>query len=268
VLVGVGLLAGGAAAATTPWLPDLGSDHPRDFAVDSSPPPAAQLRTLGVLRREQTTADREVAQSYALRFFGGDTSAVRTDFVRSLSGGGAAGSAAVLVPVRSYEVQRVVVDAFGKPMPVSETADDGLCLFVGDNGAGGGQGCHSLADVAAGRVRGALASTENARFFGLVPDGVAQVRARRASAPPRRFAVKDNFYDFTLTPAGKGAAVSIEALDWLDRDGRVLKTQPGWTVGGPHPGPGKIVCGDGRLVDYPPRGDLDSIKAACDPESK
>jgi hypothetical protein len=265
VLVGIGLLAGGAAAATTPWSPDLGSDHPRDFAVDASPPPADQLRTLGVLRRAQTAADREVAQSYALRFFGGDTRAVRTDFVRTLGGGGAAGSAAVLVPVRTYQAQRVVNDASGKPVPVSATAHDGLCLFVGDSGAGGGQGCHSLADVEAGRVRGALGSIENARLFGLVPDGVAQVRVRRASTPPTLVTVEDNFYDITLAPTTSGAAVSLDGLDWLDREGRVLKTQEGWTIGGPRPHTGKIVCRVGRLVAPPPARDLDKVASVCDP---
>ena len=50
--------------------------------------------------------------------------------------------------------------------------------------------------------------------------------------------------------------------------GRVLKTQTGWTLGAPHPGAGKIDCGDGRIVDYPSSGKLDDIKAACDPDSK
>ena len=171
-VVGVSFFGATAIATMTPWLPDLGPDHPLELQVAASAPPRAQLDRLAVLRREQTPQDRKLAEAYALRFFGQNTGSVRTDYVRTLAGD--APNAAVLVPVSTYTVTRVVRTDTSAPTLQRSTAEDGLCLFVGDAGKGGGQGCHSLEQLERGEIRGALAAGTRARFYGLVPDGVAQ----------------------------------------------------------------------------------------------
>jgi hypothetical protein len=256
-VVGVSFFGATAVATMTPWLPDLGPGHPLELQVAVSAAPRAQLDRLAVLRREQTPQDRKLAETYALRFFGQNTGSVRTDYVRTLAGD--APNAAVLVPVSTYTVTRVVQSDTSTPALRRSIAENGLCLFVGDAGKGGGQGCHSLEQLERGEIRGALAAGTRARFYGLVPDGVAQIRVRRPGAAPTDIDVRDNFYDFSLRSSGQDEPIAVQSLEWLGDDRTVLKRQDGWTVGGPRRPATQIMCSDGRVLDARP----DSVGAEC-----
>jgi hypothetical protein len=85
-------------------------------------------------------------------------------------------------------------------------------------GIRGGQGCHSLEQLERGEIRGALAAGSRARFYGLVPDGVAQIRVRRQGAAPTDIDVRDNFYDFTLRSSGQDEPIAVQSLEWLGDD--------------------------------------------------
>ncbi|HET6547747.1 MAG TPA: hypothetical protein VFG79_04775 [Solirubrobacter sp.] len=239
-----------SAAGVAPWMPNLGADQSRHFAIAKSAPPAEQLEVLGVLRRPQVSADRGEQATYALRFFGGT---VRTDYVRVLSEPDDTQGAAVLVPVTEYRPrERAGVDREAS----HPLARDGLCLFVRDAVDGGAQGCYSLADVTAGRIRGALGDGRTATVFGVVPDGVASVRLRHPDGRSTIVPVRDNFY---LYKAGDG--LRFEALEWLDASGSALKSQEGMNISAPQPD--DIVsqyCDDGRVVES--RFDEDG-DAAC-----
>ena len=220
--------AGAAAAAAPLWQPVLGGEsrggHP---AADATRPPAEQLRTLSVLRRAQTAADRDGASERALVLLSPrNADGVRLPYVRAVATAG--GPDVVLIPARS---------GFGKR--------DALCLSVADTVDGGALGCFSTGEVLAGdavvevatgsarpapapdvRVAGgsrppqgeaiALPNPDAAtmRIFGLVPDGVAGVRLGAQAA-----AVRDNVFQLSAAePAGTGLA----DIAWLGPAGRKL----------------------------------------------
>jgi hypothetical protein len=186
IIVGLSLtaFAGTAVAALALWTPVLGDSRFGEAppTISASAPPADQLAALGVLRREQSPADRSGALATgALRAINASSSGVRTNYIRVLAGGSAS-SGFVLVPV-----------AERRPSLVSPAAiPDALCLYAAQSGAFA-VNCYTLAQVRSGAAR----NVAFGQVFGLAPDGVTAVTITAAgvavSAP-----VQNNFFDATL----------------------------------------------------------------------
>jgi hypothetical protein len=195
IIVGLSLtaFAGTAVAALALWTPVLGDSRFGEAppTISASAPPADQLAALGVLRREQSPADRSGALATgALRAINASSSGVRTSYIRVLAGGSASGF--VLVPV-----------AERRPSLVSPAAiPDALCLYAAQSGAFA-VNCYTLAQVRSGAAR----NVAFGQVFGLAPDGVTAVTITAAgvavSAP-----VQNNFFDATL-PAGPTASPTV-----------------------------------------------------------
>jgi hypothetical protein len=196
IIVGLSLtaFAGTAVAALALWTPVLGDSRFGEAppTISASAPPADQLAALGVLRREQSPADRSGALATgALRAINASSSGVRTNYIRVLAGGSAS-SGFVLVPV-----------AERRPSLVSPAAiPDALCLYAAQSGAFA-VNCYTLAQVRSGAAR----NVAFGQVFGLAPDGVTAVTITAAgvavSAP-----VQNNFFDATL-PAGPIASPTV-----------------------------------------------------------
>ena len=196
IIVGLSLtaFAGTALAALALWTPVLGDSRFGEAppTISASAPPADQLAALGVLRREQSPADRSGALATgALRAINASSSGVRTNYIRVLAGGGAS-SGFVLVPV-----------AERRPTLASPAAiPDALCLYAAQSGAFA-VNCYTLAQVRAGAAR----NVAFGQIFGLAPDGVTTVTITAAgvavSAP-----VQNNFFDAPLA-AGPTASPTV-----------------------------------------------------------
>jgi hypothetical protein len=210
-LAGLVLSATAIAATTRPWQPlfgDAGTPQPR---VSGDAPPVPQLELLGVLRRPQTPEDRGAATQQALRFFGTSTQGVYTNYIRQLPAG-QGGLAAILVPARSWRFPGI-------------SKDDVLCVFIADPvGDGGGKGCYTTAEVESGRAGGSIGAVD----YGLVPDGVTQVRFNYPTGT-QATAVHDNFFEHRPEQAahsGRIPARPPQATLWLDADGKPTSRQP------------------------------------------
>lgn len=238
--IGIALVAGTATAAMAPWTPDLGAGHPREFDISRSAAPEAQLKALAVLRRAQTDVDRGPQATYALRFFSKQTGRVRADAVRVLQAERDQG-AAVLVPVVGAK-------------------RDSLCVFVRDATDGGAQGCHSVGDLRAGDIRGAMSDRGGLLIWGLVPDGVSTVRVRGVGSPDDLLVrVRDNFYQARLAAGADG--VRFDAIEWLDNAGAVLQTQEGMAVTSPSSPKTSVDCGKHGIVPHQAGKEPDEV---CD----
>lgn len=238
--VSVGLVvAGGALAATGVWTPQVGDgSHPS--LISRSAPPAGQLKTLGVLRRTQTAADRGAESRFSLRFQGAHGK-VRVGSVRVL-GQHAGSSGYVLIPVEG-----------GSTLAGRKAPRDQLCLSARDSD-GAGVGCFTLQDVAAGRAvmgmfpaprkaKAQLARLEarrqaiqrrhpkwklpryvqphgQARLVGLVPDSIASVRFGEGRTAATT-AVHENFFEI-LGPRARGN----KQLHYLDANGKEVMHGP------------------------------------------
>lgn len=254
VVAGTVAAGGLAAAATNLWSPQIGDGSgPSQLSRDA--PPADQLAALGVLRREQTEADRGAESAYTLRYFGG-MGDIRVGYVRLL-GTQAGGAGFVLVPTeriaassRPTGLQEEFERRDGRPAPPR----DRLCLFARDPVDGGGMSCFSLQQVrdgeavlGIGEAPPKLTAEQRAEFrrrmaasprggsialpdfmrpgrltwFGIVPDGIVQVRAGDGPDAPV-VPVRDNFFQ-VLTPEAGGSA----RLHYLDGDGHEIMTGPG-----------------------------------------
>lgn len=238
-VLGVTLATGTAVAAMTPWLPNLGSEHPREFQIAGSPVAPEQRAQLAVLRREQTAIDRGAVTQNALRYFSTNTGGVRTDSIRAL---GAGRPDAVLVPVTTYS--KLVA-----PGATPSTGRDGLCLFVADAGDGGFQRCFGTDDLLEGTIYGALAGRDSIRYFGIAPDSVVRVRAIRARLEPIDVPLTENYYAYTQ--AKDAADDAVRSFELLDGDGEIVRSLPGLTLSKTSAAPNLHSCGNGRVVPYP-----------------
>jgi len=196
IIVGLSLtaFAGTAVAALALWTPVLGDSRFGEAppTTSASAPPPDQLSVLGVLRREQSPADRGGALATgALRAINASSSGVRTNYIRVLAGGSGS-SGFVLVPVADRRA------SLASPAAIP----DALCLYAAQSGAFA-VNCYTLAQVRAGSAR----DIAFGQVFGLAPDGVSAVTVAAGgvdvSAP-----VQNNFFDATL-PGGPTASPTV-----------------------------------------------------------
>jgi hypothetical protein len=164
-------------------------------------PPAAQLRTLAVLRRTPTSADD--AARAALLKQRGTLRGIRAGYIRALPGG------AILYTEHE--------------LSVGETAlPDAICTYIPDPKAReGGGGCDTLTGI---KHRTSWTSS-GLTVHGLVPDGVATVIARFKDGTERRASVQDNAFTFQA-PANKTGSdhvpEPVTQWTWLDMAGKPL----------------------------------------------
>lgn len=204
-----------ALAATGVWRPTLGDGEGPAPAISADAPPPDQLATLGVLRREQTEADRGVATRYALKFVDSPSlKGVRTDSIRLLAQSGQ-DRGVVLVPVQRYEhrLPEEIPEELRKR--VERTIEDALCVYQLDSVDGASVACYSTADIRDGRAWSMLGH----RSLWIVPDGVTKVRTEYADHEPIEAAAHDNAVIFTA-PEGP---VEERRTTWLDADGKAVR---------------------------------------------
>lgn len=271
----VGLAIGGTAvAAVAPWNPmGAGSD-----AATTSPPPPDQLGTLAVLRRAQTDADRGPLISAMLKRQGKMPHAgkVRLAYVRHLRDGeartgvvlagtedrGALARTSVYLVPRAAKRTRYdgstgplqfcllsVYDSWPDPRIVPR---DLAAMADRDHGrrpvrpaelsgrVSGGETCASAHVV---RMKGlSSGGAFGGNVFGIVPDGVAAVRALTRDGQPVQADVENN--SFQLLAPGRNLPPDPNDRDdrpwapplsgqfksgtyeWLDARGNVIRRMP------------------------------------------
>jgi hypothetical protein len=202
-------LAGVAIAATAVWRPALGAPGlgapPTSTAAA---PPEAQLAVLGVLRRQQTPADRGAETRSELTYMGNTASGVRTAYIRLLSDRTGLGPA-VLVPVAQ------ITQAAPPELGAAPPRTGALCLLVGDAaGRGAAKRCFTTGDLLAGRGTLSLATD----IFGVVPDAVAMVSITFSNGATRHVAPLGNLFELA-EPAGAAPAT----MTWASATGTVQR---------------------------------------------
>jgi hypothetical protein len=165
------------AAAQNGWFPFAGrSDAPTTTATA---PAGSLYQILGVLRRQQTEADRTAAAG-ALKATGDTYSGVQTDYIRSVTSS-PGDSGVVLVPAESHQLT-----------PASPVLRDVICMWRADftDGApeGGGRGCYQAATVR----QGLALQTLGAHIDLIVPDGVTRVQATTTGGRTSEITPTDN----------------------------------------------------------------------------
>ncbi|WP_210493693.1 hypothetical protein [Patulibacter sp. SYSU D01012] len=216
-------VGGTALAATAPWRPQLGNDDVGHPTPATSPVPADQRATLGVLRRPQSDADRGPRVRWVLRMASPDVfDGVRVASVR-LARPLPHGGSIVVLPV-----ERSGHDDPGYPR---STRRDVVCLQItswttvrGRPGLGGGLGsggtCGNAADIRSGHMMMGAQFDGELGVSGLVPDGVRTVEVPLRGGPTLRLPVSDNVYYADMeTPRGRFNPVRVR---WLDAAGRVV----------------------------------------------
>jgi hypothetical protein len=208
------LLIGVPAATATVggWDPfdDSAGRNPHTPAPSAGPQSAGAdlVATLGVLRREQTDADRGVDTEEASRAFSASAGyrGAQLKSIRLLD----AQRGIVLIP---FERGAVPLDAQGRPLRAfaPETYMNVACLFEHSADGFAGIGCHSAQKIKLGRA----ISSGSDRVTGLVPDGVASVRLIRGDQTSEA-SVQDNLF------VAEGAEPPLQ-VDWLREDGSLIK---------------------------------------------
>lgn len=249
-------VGGAAVAGQALWGPVLGHEDGNRPSASATPVPTEQRSLLGVLRREQTPADRGAAARGALAATTRQYRGVRLADVRLLHEE-AAGEALVLIPVAGLAA-----------VPgVTSGGADVLCLATGRRGDASTSTCHSADDLRHGRVTGVVGDAA----WGVVPDGVVAVAVRLADGERREVPVVDNA--FTTT----GEALDPRRRDalWLGPNGREILPEgaqpmrlplvespgairPGYRDCGPAEGgvvPRSVACGEDARRWTPPVGE-------------
>lgn len=219
------VLAGGTAVAATTWRPQLGDDDRGHPTVAAQSVPADQVNALGVLRREQTTADRGPRVQATLRLLApSEDGGVHVDGVRLLAEHD--GGALVLVPL-----ERIGRDDPGYPSSIRR---DVICALQYSDAGGAGKSCGTTADLRAGDIAGSMSvdrgligaddlAETKMRYFQLVPDGVARVEVTLRDGSLHLLDVRNNAIALPLSEIG---LVSNIRTRWLDTSGReITKTR-------------------------------------------
>lgn len=209
-----------AVAVIAPWEPSLerpGIDPP--VATDRSPLAADATAALGVLRRDQTAADRErTAPLISAIGAGNQVDRVQTAGIRALGTGWA------LVPAKAMQTS-----------PSARVDEDVLCITNGE-----AIGCSPSRNVRTTGVQLTLATASATEIAGVVPDGVANVRFTPTGGAAVTAKPSGNFYDLRIdqvapermidAPPGSDGPARIPGppapasgtLQWLDVHGAVV----------------------------------------------
>jgi hypothetical protein len=196
----------GAATASSLWLAPVGKhDGGVNPGLSATPPPAAQLDALAVLRAPQSASDRGPGVLTELEDVNNFTTGVRSNYVRVLEK--TANGPVVLVPVAERRaVAAGVAGAGGR-----DAIADALCVYYPVSGAGAlgsSPDCWSTAALLAGHA----ISSADGHLFGLAPDGVESVAiALGGASAPVSATVADNFFDAQLPPSGATASAGGRA---------------------------------------------------------
>jgi hypothetical protein len=207
------LLIGVPAATATVggWDPfDDAGRNPRIPAPSAGQRSAAPalIGTLGVLRREQTDADRGVDAEEAARAYSASAGyqGAQLKSVRLLD----AQRGIVLIP---FERGAVPLDAQGRPSRAfpPETYMNVACLFEHTADGFAGIGCHTAQKIRLGRA----ISSGSDRVTGLVPDGVDRVRLVRGDTTTEA-PVQNNLF------VAEGTEPPLQ-VEWLRDDGSLIR---------------------------------------------
>jgi hypothetical protein len=209
-------LAAPALAVVQPWSPILsrpGVDGP--VASDSSPVVTTARGALAVLRREQTSADRTLAEPRVKAIgMGNQVDGVQTASIRALVDGW------VLVPAKKVTTGP------------GQTDSDELCITNGQT-----VGCSTSSSFVENGVGVLSASKTDTSIAGLVPDDVARVRFTPDTGTPVTVDVESNFYSLSVPETAPSAPVKAPdgstmipgppmpvagTLDWLDINGHIV----------------------------------------------
>lgn len=251
-------IGGAAVAGQALWGPVLGREDGNRPTASGTPVPAEQRDLLGVLRRDQTAADRGATAREALAAATRRYRGVRLADVRLLRAGSGSVPSLLLVPVADLEPV-AGAGAGGK---------DALCVVSSTGGEEAGVQCHSVADLEAGRVTGGVGG----QVWGVVPDAVSTVVVADRSGRDRTIAVEGNAFTLqaSTVPPGRAAVV------WHGADGRTIAPvggapmtlpeipstadplPPGYRDCGPAEGgvvPRSVACGADARKWVPRRGE-------------
>lgn len=216
-IAAIGLVFGGTAvAATGVWNPLVGdSNHPATLA--STPVPAELIAHLGVLRREQTPQDRSAEVEATLKDGLFPPQGVRLDSVRYLAPGPNGEAVVLLSGVQTAYTEGepfCVVRPF-QPFPEYRLEKANFM-------------CFDLARLMSGGAHGMNYTSSSGIAYGVVPDGVASLTAKFASAPDVTVPVKDNYWEFPVSgPQLSYGEPGVVATVWRDADGNVVRQQSG-----------------------------------------
>lgn len=243
-------IGGAATAGLALWNPILGHEDGNRPSISSSPVPVSQSATLGVLRREQTAADRGLMAQEALAAATRRYVGVRLSGVRVIVGDGA-GTGLALVPV-----DRLRPRSTAGPT----VTDDALCVFGRTAATDFELRCFSTTDVREGRATGSV----GARSWGLVPDGVAQISVPSAGSEPQVLPVRDNAF----TAATSTIDPRDRSVTWLDDRGRTITPAGGTAMNLPVRSAVRTTVPDGFHDCGSDRGDVVPDAIACGPEAE
>lgn len=197
-------VGGAAVAGTALWGPVLGFEDGNRPSVSSTPAPSSQLAVLGVLRRDQTAADRGPVAREALATLSRQYVGVRVGSVRLLHES-PDGAALVLVPVAEL---RPVIGG-------GASGRDDVCIYTRRAATNAGTRCFTTDEVRGGRAIG----TVGPLAWGVVPDGVARVvvHTRGGDGTTVRPVASNAF-----TADAAGLDPARPDVIWLDPEGRMV----------------------------------------------
>lgn len=253
------LVSGTALAASGQWDSFwTGHSDPKSFVL--SPPPDLQLSTLAVFRRSQDNRDRNELLSAFLKRTARDESSVRLRYVRFLrpitptTFVGPRGRRfepkrrAILVLVPQRRALRGMTAIGSNPLCTSTVEDAwdaprALLPGYGAKRADGrpnerpqrpekledrvtaGGSCASIQTI---RVKGLMSGSFNTgALYGLVPDGVSQVRATTLSNEVVTSKVVNNSFEL-LAPGRNEAAPNQDRMGYSVRSGRFRHQSVEW----------------------------------------
>jgi hypothetical protein len=213
------VISGSAIAATGGWHPILGDDHRGHPQPAHTSVPADQLAALGVLRREQTSADRSPDVRQILRLLPRrEINGIHVDGIRLLRQ--RADSATVLIPT-----EREGSHDPGYPSSLQRRV---LCVLTGitrapesghfPGGFSAGGTCGNVQQLRTTGISATVGSDRGYILGGLVPDGVRRVVIRLRHHRLVRASVRDNYYEVNT---GKEVAPGWP-MRWIDANGRTI----------------------------------------------
>jgi hypothetical protein len=207
IAAGAIVISGSAIAATGGWRPILGDDHRGHPQPARTSVPSAQLAALGVLRRQQTAADRSPDVRRILRLLPRrEINGIHIDAIRVLRQ--RSDGASVLIPTEregSHDpgypssIQRRVLCLF---MGVTRTPRSSQVVSHGQpstehlpGGVSAGATCGNMQNLRTTGISLTVSSDRGFILGGLVPDGVERVVIRLRHQRLIKAPVRDNYYE-------------------------------------------------------------------------